>query len=430
MAKIILLTFILLFNLASAFTNGPSGNPRDTNKIFLNETFYAGTLPIGEKGSLFYWLFESRRSPSTDPLVLWLNGGPGCSSEGGLFTENGPYQVNGDLTLRSNPYSWNNIANLLFVDQPLGTGYSTANELETDAGILGADFYVFLVEFFEEFPEYKGRPFYLAGESYAGHYIPLMGSYILKQNNSDINFAGAAIGNGWVDPYNQILSIPKYAYNKGLIDHKQYENYLLDFKACQDMLNTPNFEFGEYTCLVIFNNLIGDPPRYNYYDVRKPCISQFCYNFSQVTNFLNRKDVKDILGVPKSNWTECNMDVAYGLYFDDYRSYTKQIMEMLEAGVSILVYSGDKDLICNYMGGEDWTNALQWSGQKQFRSLIYRPYETYGQYKSYNGLTFFRVYGAGHMVPMDKPISALNMLERFLSGWDNYQDQASIQTYF
>lgn len=429
MAKVVIFILSSLFALTFALVESPSGNLRDKTKIFLNETFYSGTLPINNKGSLFYWLFESRRDPSTDPLVLWLNGGPGCSSEEGLFTENGPYNVNQDLTLESNPYSWTNVANVLFVDQPLGTGYSTTNEFETSGAMLGSDFYIFLLEFFEAFPEYKKRPFYLSGESYAGHYIPIIGSYILKQENSDINFSGALIGNGWVDPYNQVLSIPKFAYNKGLINYNQYENYLLDYKACQEMLITENFELGQLTCTELFNILIGDPPRFNYYDIRLPCITESCYNTSQVTQFLNRQDVKDILGVSNSNWTECNTDIIYGLYFDDYRSYTKEVIEILDAGVPILVYSGDKDLICNYMGGEDWTNALEWSGQEQFQSLIYHPFETYGQYKAYNGLTFLRVYNAGHMVPMDQPLAALSMLERFLGGWDNYKDGSPLKTY-
>jgi cathepsin A (carboxypeptidase C) len=73
---------------------------------------------------MFYWLFKSRGNPDTDPLVLWLTGGPGCASEVALFYENGPYTINPDLSLKSNPFSWNNVSNLLFVDQPIGTGFS------------------------------------------------------------------------------------------------------------------------------------------------------------------------------------------------------------------------------------------------------------------------------------------------------------------
>jgi len=85
-------------------------------QYFLNETYYTGFLPIENKGTLFYWWFESRNVPASDPLVIWLTGGPGCSSELALFEENGPYKINQNLTLTTNPYSWNNFANLLYVD--------------------------------------------------------------------------------------------------------------------------------------------------------------------------------------------------------------------------------------------------------------------------------------------------------------------------
>ena len=124
---------------------------------------------------MFYWLFESASEPSTDPLVLWLTGGPGCSSELAIFIENGPYKMDmvGDLEL--NPYSWHKNANMLYVDNPIGTGYSYAadpSEYDTSEDQVAADFYVFVRGFLEQHPEFKGREMYITGESYAGHYIP------------------------------------------------------------------------------------------------------------------------------------------------------------------------------------------------------------------------------------------------------------------
>lgn len=78
---------------------------------------------------MFYWLFKSRENPATDPIVIWLSGGPGCSSELALFYENGPFGLNEDLSLKFNAFSWNNGSNLLFVDNPIGTGFSACNSV-------------------------------------------------------------------------------------------------------------------------------------------------------------------------------------------------------------------------------------------------------------------------------------------------------------
>ena len=113
----------LLAGMAAANTNAD-----DTNKIFdTDDQWKTGLVNIDSfNDDIFYWVFQSRGTPSTDPLVLWLTGGPGCASEVALFYENGPYQFTSatDSTIKSNPNSWNTFANLLYVDQPIGTGYS------------------------------------------------------------------------------------------------------------------------------------------------------------------------------------------------------------------------------------------------------------------------------------------------------------------
>lgn len=150
---------------------------------FEGETYHAGILDIGDGDDMFYWLWESRNRPTEDPIVLWLTGGPGCSSELALFYENGPFTINDDMSLKRNPYSWNEEANLLFVDQPLGTGFSRTNHSShyaTNEDMVAKTFYKFLVTFMEKHPSLKGREFYITGESYAGHYIPAITAYIVR----------------------------------------------------------------------------------------------------------------------------------------------------------------------------------------------------------------------------------------------------------
>jgi carboxypeptidase C (cathepsin A) len=170
-----------------------------------------GTLS-GVKGQLHYWLIESTKNPSTDPIVLWLNGGPGSSSLIGLLTENGQIVTNDDsLTneidgvpqLFLNPYSWSNFANILYLESPKGVGFSycegatkSSECVNTDEST-AQDAYEFLANFFNAFPEYKSNKFYITGESYAGIYIPMMVQQIDEDPmGAKINFIGAAIGNG------------------------------------------------------------------------------------------------------------------------------------------------------------------------------------------------------------------------------------------
>lgn len=153
----------------------------------------------------FYWFFESRNEPSSDPVVLWLTGGPGCSSEVALFGENGPCTTDGENTTL-NPYSWNSKANLLYVDQPTGTGFSYGLGLDHNESQVSADMYDFLQQFFQDHAEYQDNAFFAFGESYAGHYIPAV-THKIWQNNQNlpagavkINLQGTSVGNGLTDP--------------------------------------------------------------------------------------------------------------------------------------------------------------------------------------------------------------------------------------
>lgn len=181
-----------------------------TNPLFLNETYNAGFIQVRKDSDIFYWQFDSRSNPSTDPLVIWLNGGPGCSSLTGLFAENGPFSVQDDLTLLSNPYSWNNSTNMLYVDQPVGTGYSRVgfDEFTHNETQIANDFWEFLTGFYKTFPQFKGRDLFITGESYAGHYIPAIAAKIVAENHADIVLKGVAIGNGLVPNKQPLLRIP------------------------------------------------------------------------------------------------------------------------------------------------------------------------------------------------------------------------------
>jgi cathepsin A (carboxypeptidase C) len=167
--------------------------------------------------------FESRTAPADAPLILWLNGGPGCSSSTGLLFELGPCSIkNEGHNVTHNPYSWNTHANIIFLDQPVNVGYSYAEDGTTvsTSPVAGKDVYAFLELFLNRYPQYSKAPFHIAAESYGGTYAPNFANIIFKANKElqvapnpklkHINLASVVLANGLTDPYTQMGSVADY----------------------------------------------------------------------------------------------------------------------------------------------------------------------------------------------------------------------------
>eukprot|EP00824_Muranothrix_gubernata_P000747 TRINITY_DN1087_c0_g1_i1.p1 TRINITY_DN1087_c0_g1~~TRINITY_DN1087_c0_g1_i1.p1 ORF type:complete len:331 (+),score=42.87 TRINITY_DN1087_c0_g1_i1:100-993(+) len=171
---------------------------------------YAGYITVNETHGrrLFYWFVESARNPKEDPVLLWLNGGPGCSSLAGFLGELGPFFPQKDgKTLRRNPHAWNRVANVVFLESPSGVGFSyseTRADYTTGDAQTANDAYVFLVEFFRRYPQFADHDFWIAGESYGGHYVPQLAKRIVEGNaegmNPRIPIKGIQVGNPWTMP--------------------------------------------------------------------------------------------------------------------------------------------------------------------------------------------------------------------------------------
>ncbi|KAJ7058539.1 alpha/beta-hydrolase [Mycena amicta] len=169
---------------------------------------FAGNVGVNREGhpnaTLFFWAFEKKNgsltnaNSSTDPWIIWLNGGPGSSSMIGLMTENGPLQVTGNFSIVENDFSWNKLADTIWIDQPVGTGYSTsdATGYVPDEDQMGEDFVQFLSNLVKIFPSLAKRPLYLSGESYAGTYIPYIAKTIFSTPNPPVKLAKIAVGDG------------------------------------------------------------------------------------------------------------------------------------------------------------------------------------------------------------------------------------------
>ncbi|KAK4896939.1 Cell death protease [Elasticomyces elasticus] len=414
---------------------------------------YAGHIEVtpAHHGNLFFWLTKNRHIANRSRLVLWLNGGPGCSSMDGALMEIGPYRVvegTKDIPrLVYNEGSWDEFANVLFVDNPVGTGFSY---VDGDSYIhelkeMAEQMVVFLDKFFALFPEHTLDDIYIAGESYAGQHIPYIARAILDRNaaatsqQTPWNLSGLLIGNGWISGPDQYPSYLQFAYEANLIKPgSDQERQLQDQqKICykdldaggKDHVDTPS-------CEGILQDLLrltteGGKCR-NMYDVRltdsyPSCGMSWPPDLAQVKPYLRREDVTKALHInpdKKTGWVECNGQVSSNFRVPDSAPAITLLPGLLEQ-VPIVLFSGDKDLICNHIGTETLISNLAFNGgtgmETAPKSGIWAPKrdwtfenEPAGQYQSARNLTYVKFYNSSHMVPFDYPRRTRDMLDRFM----------------
>ncbi|KAK9275419.1 hypothetical protein L1049_022683 [Liquidambar formosana] len=412
---------------------------------------YSGYVTVDETygKALFYWFFEATQKPAEKPLLLWLNGGPGCSSIGfGEAQELGPFLVKEGPILKFNNYTWNKAANLLFLDAPAGVGFSYSN---TTLGTLGdnttaLDSHTFLLNWFKRFPQYKSNEFYISGESYAGHYVPQLAEVIFDENkksnkDSYINLKGFMIGNALLDFETDQNGMIDYAWGHAVISDGLYEaiKAKCNFSTptltaeCMDVLSQYNavysiidmYSLYSPTCplgrpfakstmetqtlapksLSAFEFLRKIPAGYD------PCI------MNHATAYFNRPDVQEALHANLTKisypWTLCSLKVNNAWTDFDF-SILPIVRKLIDGGIRVWVFSGDTDgrvpvtstrYTLNKLGlniTEDWT---PW----------YNHREVGGWTITYEGLSFITVRGAGHQVPTFAPKRSLQIIRHFLA---------------
>ncbi|KAK2746855.1 hypothetical protein FQN57_002897 [Myotisia sp. PD_48] len=385
---------------------------------------------------LFFWFFESRNDPKKDPIVLWLNGGPGCSSMIGLFMELGPSTVDRNIKVVRNPHAWNNNASMIFMDQPVNTGFSYSSRSVTSTAGASKDFFAFLTLFFKQFPEYATQDFHIAGESYAGHYIPVFAADILAQQ-SNINLKSILIGNGLTDPLLQNPGYVPMGCGKGgypaVIDQNTCASMQRAIPTCSSYVqqcydnpsNTRACVQGANYC----NNALLTPYQRtgrNVYDVRTPCADQqnLCYTITAwIGRYLNQQTVINGIGAEVRSFQSCNYNLNSAFFNagDWNQPFHRKVPTVLQK-IPVMVFAGDADYICHWIGNKEWTDKLDWSGRSQYQPKpltdvkIKGNGKVYGQVKHHGGLAFFKIYQAGHMVPYDQPEASLDFFNRWLGG--------------
>jgi len=403
--------------------------------VFLLQAFsepveHAGYINVNfqQDANLFYWVIESQGNPLTDPLVLWVSGGPGCSGGLALLYENGPWTVpNTDSPPIANPYSWNKIATVIWIDQPAYTGYSySRTPYVTDEEGVAEEMRVFFIKFFAMYPQYSTLPFYISGESYGGRYVPTMAYMILSENANPssplwtpVNLKGISIGNGVVDPIYQYPVQGLFAYKNNLINESSYAQISPLENQCFNAIQNEQWSKADDSCGSIIIEILKYAGDINPMNYKFRCPIAQCFVYDSVTNFFNDPSTKIRLNVPQTVfWQACNFDVVF-TSADMWQSFSWKIASSLSKNISVVIYYGELDCVAPWNGGLLWSENMQWNGREGFNKQNYQPWivggAIAGTYKSYMNFTFVRVSNGGHMTPHDQPRNSLELFRWFLS---------------
>ncbi|OAY32904.1 serine carboxypeptidase-like 20 [Manihot esculenta] len=447
---------------------------------------YSGYVTIDESHGkkLFYYFVESEGNPLKDPVVLWLNGGPGCSSFDGFVYEHGPFnfeaanESGGLPKLHLNPYSWSKVSNIIYLDSPSGVGLSySKNQTDYITGDVktALDSHTFLLKWFELYPEYLSNPMFIAGESYAGVYVPTLAHEVVKGIDTGVkpilNFKGYLVGNGVTDEEFDGNALVPFAHGMGLISNDLFEEVT---SSCNGNFYNPLSENCESKLAKVDEDISG----LNIYDILEPCYygtdtrdvadikirlpSSFlelgetdrplpvrkrmfgrawpfrapvregivptwpqllngqsvpCTDDEVASLWLNNAAVRKAIHADEESvagpWELCTDRISFR---HDAGSMIPYHKNLTVRGYRALIFSGDHDMCVPYTGSEAWTRSMGYEIVDEWR-----PWTSNGQIAGYtqgyeNNLTFLTIKGAGHTVPEYKPKEALDFYSRFLAG--------------
>lgn len=394
---------------------------------------FSGFITVNKttNSNMFFWYFPAASQSESSPVVLWLQGGPGASSLFGLFTENGPFEVTSSGKVKARKYSWNLNHNLLYIDNPVGTGFSFVDKDEGYAKNevdVGNDLYSALLQFFTLFPNLQQNKFYVTGESYAGKYVPAISHTIHKRNGGaklKINLQGLAIGNGFSDPLHQ-LEYGDYLYQLGLIDTNGRDQFHEFQKKGTDCIKKEDYDcaFEVFDELIdmdqhassLFQNMTGFSTYFNYLEQQDDGADK------PMANFLKRSDVRKAIHVGDLPFHGLDGDenkVEEHLKKDIMKSVTPYISELL-SHYRVCIYNGQLDIIVAYPLTINYLKKLSFKDSDKYKKApryIWRVgTDIAGFVHEAGNLVEVLVRNAGHMVPHDQPKWAYDLITRFTHG--------------
>ncbi|KAJ7098302.1 alpha/beta-hydrolase [Mycena epipterygia] len=399
----------------------------------------SGYIDIAHNASMWFWFFEARNSPDTAPLTLWINGGPGCSGMIGVFQENGPCTVNSDgKTTALNPYSWNNISNMLYIDQPIGAGFSTGsatvNSTDDAAKMMWTAFQILFES--PEFSSFQGRDLIFGTESYGAHYGPVFITYFNAQNalidsgtltGQKIVFKSLMINDGKHDPLIQYASYITFATNApgyGPLQNASVisaiSNAFSKKDGCQAQLEAcyaaGTARADDALCAAadqfctenVLNPAAGDRDQD---DLRQLADSTDPIPPTFYLDYFKSQSVLNDIGAT-SVYDPCSSDVqnAFGSTGELGRTALPPLAALADAHFPILIWVGDADIKANWLGVHEAMVSMSWYGNITLNNTALTNWTIDGtpvaEVKTVDSFTFSRVFGGGHNLPAFVPSTA------------------------
>ncbi|KAK7756509.1 hypothetical protein SLS62_001343 [Diatrype stigma] len=445
---------------------------------------YSGLLPIGnssaadDDASLFFWFFPSADENVGKEIVLWFTGGPGCSSMSGLFEENGPVTwMPGTYKPIRNEWSWHQLSNVVWIDQPIGTGYTTGEPTAGGEEDVATQFRGFWKNFVDTFA-LQGYSVYITGESYGGMYCPYIAAGMLEQNDTEYyNVSGMLIYDGVYsgDPVSGDVAIAPFVdYWGGLFPFNDtfradlekrhadcgYADYLEKYLVFPPAGQQPTDESGDLPGIdsatgqykegcdmlnTVYGEALSLNPCFNIYQVGAGCPipydplgfagSSYYIPEGSPPVYFNRSEVKAALHVPAgSDWEMCK-DGVFPTGDNSAPSSHFAIPRVIEGTENVILVHGALDMVLLANGSMLAIQNMTWGGQRGFQQRpadpLFVPYHpagasqgsaagagVFGTTHSERGLTWAFVSLSGHMVPSNQPSVAYRQLEVLLGRVD------------
>jgi carboxypeptidase C (cathepsin A) len=354
--------------------------------------------------------------------------------------ENGPCHVMPGLKAVKNPFSWTNHANVIWLDQPAGTGFSYLlyeKDHLKDTIKASKDVLTFLKRWFKNHKQFQKNDFFIFGQGFTAHFVLGTGHAIQGHNmesREKINFKGVGLGNGLVSPGLQMETYVHYLkdnpYNiTDFVTRYQMNEIAGGEVACKKFIELcdrqpKECKTAKQACEMTY--LV--PPFHNsknLLDIRtKECKSQpYCYDFDPVTRFMQLKSTRKSLQVRRESakWYPSNEKVHAAFSHEYTKDMSQFVAVLLSNKIRVLVYAGDADYTFNWLGCKKWTKKMEWHGSSHYdrdEDTVWLDPETKldaGEWRSAHGLSFVRIYGAGRMTSLDKPRATAAMLKTWLS---------------